>query len=108
MSDDDTMVGTWHEANKGITLPNSSKATHNINLSPLFLDKIGFAIRGSTNGWIYIVDSRGADGYYWSSTRRSSSASYYASFNGLTVSPTTDAGSFSSYSLRCLVFTNNG
>ncbi len=103
---DESGDGTWSGPNGGVTLPRGANSTHNGGLSSLFTTRIGsnYIIEDEA---LLEIENRGRSGYLWSSTAIDSGYSYYFDLSNHRSLPSArDLRTFS-FSLRCLVSTNN-
>ncbi len=108
---DDTEDYNWGAANKGATLPANPHATHDVELSPLFLDRVGYVELTNviTKLPTYVTPYRCEQGYASSRSSTNATYSYYAGFTLNILLPSSHAGDTThGFPLRCLVSTNNG
>ena len=104
VSDDD------EKSNSGVTLPGTVNATHNISLSPLFLGYFGRVYDYVVgNVWVKVATGRGNIGIFRAATAAKSNDTTYRLWIGThSLSPSDQNTRAWTYSLRCLVSTNNG
>ncbi len=102
MSDDN--INNVH-ANEGITLPNNINATHDVSLTPLYINRSGRGNAPATSE--YASTYRGMSYYGWSRFIRSLTQVYRAGSSSSVMSPSAYSTPVIPLSLRCLVSTNN-
>lgn len=100
---DDLHSGDW-DANLGATLPEDTSATHNIALSPLFVNRSGYKQPAEQN-----IMYRGLTGHLSSnnSSAKRKDTIYFFGTNALIVDPSNFQDGTWIFSLRCLVSITN-